>query len=62
MPWDMILSMPIQERRYFIQRHNEEQAQESKRNSNAQEGVTKVEGSAINSYAEAEQKKRMKRG
>lgn len=63
MPWDMIMSLPIQDRRYFIQKHNAEQDALSSQNSN-KGNVRTYEGSAINAFAKNEQnnRKNSKRG
>lgn len=57
MPWNMIMSIPIHERREFIRRHNDEQARENSE-SKAKEGGTTSVTSDVNSYAEMEQASR----
>lgn len=54
MPWDMIMSIPIHERREFIRRHNDEQSREYSAMT-AKEGEKTVGKSEINTYAEMTQ-------
>lgn len=63
MPWDMIMSLPIQDRRFFIQKHNAEQdSSYNERNQNSNNRT--YEGDAINAFARNEQsnRKQIKRG
>lgn len=53
----MIMSIPIQERREFIRRHNDEQARESSE-LKAREGETTSVTTDVNAYAEIEQASR----
>lgn len=49
-----IMDMPIQDRKYFIMKHNQEQQEiESKRNGNRNKSIT---GDSINTFAELSQK------
>ena len=54
LPMETVMKLPIQDRRYFIQKHNDEQsgirAEREKHN-----GMMKVEGEAINEFARNEQ-------
>ena len=56
MPWDMIMKLPIQDRRAFIHKHNREQ-DEINRDIDRSEGkdMQSVQGEAINAYAKIEQ-------
>lgn len=63
LPMETVMKLPIQDRRYFIRKHNEEQAgikAEREKNSNQYT----VEGEAINEFAKNEQEniKNRKRG
>ena len=53
----MIMSIPIQERREFIRRHNDEQARE-KSELKAKDGEATSITSDVNTYAEIEQANR----
>jgi len=54
LPMETVMKLPIQDRRYFIQKHNEEQeglrARYERRNGNQIQ-----DGEAINAYARLEQ-------
>ena len=59
MSWDMIMSMPIQERRAMIHRHNVEQDSINKRIEAETGGPTmSYDGEAINRFAQMEQSNR----
>ena len=62
-PLETVMKMPIQDRRYFIQKFNEEQ-EGIARARNKDSGQGTVEGEAINSFARLEQEnmRNMKRG
>lgn len=62
MSWDMIMHLPIQDRRSLIRKHNIEQEAENK----AIEGYEKsdirtYEGESINTFAKLEQEQNKKR-
>ena len=64
MPWDMIMKLPIQDRRAFIQKHNREQEMinneiEGNKSSN---GSRFYEGESINTFARMEQSNKRKGG
>lgn len=62
MSWDMIMKMPIQERRAFIHKHNMEQDHIEREYNNQNRGNTRTyEGESINTFAKLEQDK-TKRG
>jgi hypothetical protein len=53
-PMETVMKLPIQDRRYFIQKHNEEQ--DGLRSSyEKSRGGRVVDGDAINAYAKLEQ-------
>ena len=53
-PLETVMKLPVQDRRYFIRKHNEEQ--EQMRSSYERSGVNTVSnGEAINEYARIEQ-------
>lgn len=62
-PVETVMKLPIQDRRYFIQRHNEEQ-QGIRAERERTSGNRVVDGEAINEYAKLEQEniKNRKRG
>ena len=56
MSWDMIMKLPIQERRAFIHRHNMEQdVIEREYNNQGQSNVRTYEGESLNTFARMEQ-------
>lgn len=56
MPYDMIMKLPIQDRRALIHKHNLEQAAiEREMEGNSGENVRRYEGESINKFAEMEQ-------
>lgn len=56
MSWDMIMKLPIQDRRALIHKHNKEQEEISKEYSNSRSSnEIKHEGELINRYAKLEQ-------
>ena len=57
MSWDMVMSLPIQERRALIHKHNveSEHIERDIEQSEKDGSVRTVEGSAINRYAEISQ-------
>ena len=58
MSWDMIMKLPIQERRAFIHRHNMEQdVIEREYNSQTQGNTRTYEGESLNTFARMEQNK-----
>ena len=62
-PMETVMKLPIQDRRYFIQRHNEEQ-QGIRAERERMNGNRITDGEAINEYARLEQEniKNRKRG
>lgn len=63
LPMETVMRLPVQDRRYYIQMHNEEQ-QGIKRDIDMRNGRSKVDGDSINEYARLEQenKKNRERG
>lgn len=63
LPMETVMRLPVQDRRYYIQKHNEEQ-QGIKRDIDMRSGRSKVDGDSINEYARLEQenKKNRERG
>lgn len=64
LPMETVMRMPVQDRRYFIQKHNDEQ-QGIKKTMDKRSGVATItDGDAINEYARLEQEniKNRKRG
>lgn len=57
MPWDMIMSLPIQDRRDFIRRHNAEQ-EALKKEYNSNGGQNTIGGEQLNEFARMEQSNR----
>ena len=56
MPWDMIMKLPIQDRRAFIQKHNREQEMiNNEIEGNGSSNVRTYEGEMINTFAKMEQ-------
>lgn len=56
MPWDMIMRLPIQDRRAMINKHNMEQDMISREvESNGQGNVRTYEGESLNTFARMEQ-------
>lgn len=56
MTWDMIMTLPIQERRAMIRKHNiETEAIEKEYEGNTSSDIRKFEGELINDYARLEQ-------
>lgn len=63
MSWDMIMKLPIQDRRTLIQKHNKEQEEISKIHDNDYNASNrKIEGEALNTYAKLEQSNQKRRG
>ena len=62
MSWDMIMKLPIQDRRALIQKHNREQeAINSEMESHSSSNSRTYEGESINTFARMEQSN-MKKG
>jgi hypothetical protein len=62
MSWDMIMRLPIQDRRSLIRKHNIEQEEINKEmESSDSGGIRTYEGEAINSFAKLEQDQNKKR-
>jgi hypothetical protein len=63
LPPETVMKLPIQDRRYFIQKHNDEQAG-IRAEHEKQSGMRTLEGEAINDFARNEQEniKNRKRG
>jgi hypothetical protein len=58
MSWDMIMKMPIQDRRALIQRHNREQEEIENRLNNDNNSTDRTyEGEMINTFAKLDQLK-----
>jgi hypothetical protein len=64
MSWDMIMKLPIQDRRNLIYKHNIEQEENNKENGNNQSGGSTryYEGESINTFARMEQSNMRKGG
>lgn len=59
MSWDMIMKMPIQDRRALIRKHNIEQEELNKELEGGSNGnIRTFEGESINTYAKLEQSNR----
>lgn len=54
LPMETVMKLPIQDRRYYIQRHNEEQ-EGIRASYERKNGGFKYEGEAINDFARLEQ-------
>ena len=62
MSWDMIMRLPIQDRRSLIHKHNIEQGEINKQiEDNSGGDIRKYEGEQINTFARLEQDNRKKR-
>ena len=62
MSWDMIMKLPIQDRRALIQKHNREQESiNSEMESHSSSNSRTYEGESINTFARMEQSN-MRRG
>lgn len=63
LPMETVMKLPIQDRRYFIQKHNEEQ-EGIRAAREKSSGNMRVDGEAINEFARNEQEniKNRKRG
>ena len=62
MSWDMIMRLPIQDRRSLIQKHNIEQEEISKEmEGESNSNVRTYEGESINAFAKLEQLNNRKR-
>ena len=56
MPWNMIMSLPIQDRRAMINKHNMEQDAINKELEASSQGNTRTyEGESLNTFARMEQ-------
>ena len=56
MPWNMIMSLPIQDRRAIINKHNMEQEAISREYENKNNGNMRTyEGESLNTFARMEQ-------
>jgi hypothetical protein len=64
MSWDMIMKLPIQDRRNLIYKHNIEQEETNKENNNEHGDSTTryYEGESINTFARMEQSNMRKGG
>lgn len=64
LPMETVMKLPVQDRRYFIQKHNEEQEGILKSHERRTGTSTISDGDAINEYAKLEQEniKNRKRG
>ena len=61
LPMETVMKLPIQDRRYFIQKHNEEQ-QGIRSRYEAKDGNKLQDGESINYYARLEQQNIKNRG
>ena len=57
LPMETVMKLPVQDRRYYIQRHNEEQAGIKSRRENGGDKNTRTffDGETIHEYARREQ-------
>ena len=55
LPMETVMKLPVQDRRYFIQKHNEEQQGLRKAYEKKTGTATISDGEAINEYAKLEQ-------
>lgn len=55
LPMETVMKLPVQDRRYFIQKHNEEQQGIRKSYEKKTGTATISDGEAINEYAKLEQ-------
>lgn len=63
MSWDMIMKLPIQDRRTLIQKHNREQdAINNEIEGNTSSNIRTYEGEMINTFAKMEQSNMRKGG
>ena len=64
MSWDMIMKLPIQDRRLLIQKHNKEQEEMDKMYNGNENGsdMRHYEGEALNTYAQLEQRNKRNGG
>lgn len=56
LPYDTVMSMPIQDRKFYIMKHNEEQEKHNQTH-NANNNTSTFTGDTINRFAELEQQK-----
>jgi hypothetical protein len=54
LPMETVMKLPIQDRRYFIQRHNEEQ-EGIRKVRDKRDGLNIIDGETINDFARIEQ-------
>ena len=57
-PFETLYSMPIQDRKYYIQRHNAESKEQQEQYETSNGHVMTHNGEAINSFAAIEQQKK----
>lgn len=62
MSWDMIMKLPIHERRELIKKHNRDVAMENERYNQQGGNNRKYEGESINEFAKLEQSNLKKGG
>ena len=55
MPWNMIMSLPIQDRRAMINKHNMEQEMINKEYERGDSNVRTYQGESLNTFAKLEQ-------
>lgn len=60
-PWETLYNMPIQDRRFYIQKHNADQEGIAKAHKQQQEGTTTYNGD-LNAFARTEQDNAKVRG
>ena len=57
MTYETVMSMPVYKRKLWIAKHNEQESNHSE-NHKKDDGVKKISGISINSYAELEQNRK----
>jgi hypothetical protein len=55
MPWNMIMSLPIQDRKAMINKHNMEQEAASREYENNNGNIRTYEGESLNTFARMDQ-------
>lgn len=56
LPWDMVMSLPIQDRKYFIQKHNYETEEANKASAPTKEKRNQYSGEMVNKFVKQFQK------
>lgn len=61
-PWETLERMPIQDRRYYIQKHNADQEEIEKTYKSSSDGGSTVNNGDLNAFAKLEQSNAKVRG